>query len=132
MSVSKIDGIIFDYNENEENSVKLKSDMFEEFKKFCKQENYTYELLSIRLNYVSCNVKQSIIMHFVECMQSENEETIKMLCSLPKEILINRINGSFCDEDWIYRTNLKLINEALKKYDEPTYVAERNKMTEYL
>lgn len=119
MLVSPIDGISFDCDDNGKNIATFKIDMFEEFKKFCTQENYTYELISTKSDYVFCNVKQSIIIHFTECMRAENEETIKMLCSLPKEILINRVNDSFGSDNWIYRTDLKLVNEALKRYNEP-------------
>lgn len=114
-----IDGLDFDCDDNRKNISKFKNDMFEEFKKFCIQEKYTYELLSIKSDYVFCNVKQSIIMHFAECIESENEETIKMLCSLPKEMLINRVNNSCGSDNWIYKTDLKLVNEALKRYNRP-------------
>lgn len=124
----KIDGIVIDNN----GSIKFKSDIFEEFKNFCRQENYIYELLSINKDYMICNVKRSIILHFIKCMQSENEETIKMLCLLPKEILINRANGRFCGVDWVHRTDLKFVREAIKRYDKPIYVMERSKMTECL
>lgn len=128
ISNSNIDGIVIDNN----GRVKFKSNMFDEFKNFCKQENYIYELLSIDADYAICNVNHSIMLHFIKCMQSENEETIKMLCMLPKEILVNRANGKFCGVDWVHRTDLKFVKEAIKRYDEPIYVKERNKMAEYL
>lgn len=132
ISASKINGIIVDYKDSEDNSVKFKTEMFEEFKQFCKQENYAYKLLFISTGYVSCNVEYPAIMHFVKCMQSENEETIKMLCLLPKKILINRANGRFCGVDWVYRTDVNLVREAINRYDESVYVEERCKMAEYL
>lgn len=132
ISVSRIDGVVVNYNDSEKYNVEFKGNMFEEFKKFCKQENYTYELLSKSADCVSCNVRHSITMHFVKCMQSENEETIKMLCLLPKKILINRAKGRFCGIDWVCKTSIELVKEAVKRYDEPMYAAERNKMIESL
>lgn len=132
MSVSQIDGITVEHKQKQKNIVKFKSDTFEEFKQFCRQENYIYEMISTSPDYVLCNVKHSIILHFIKCMQSENEETIKMLCLLPKEILTNRAKGLPCDIDWVDRTALKLVMEAVRRYDEPIYIEERNKMIKCL
>lgn len=132
ISVSRIDGVTVCYNDGEKCSVKFTGDMFEEFKKFCKQENYTYKLIFISTDYITCIVKYPVIMHFVKCMQSENEETIKILCLLPRKILVDRANGRFCGVGWVNKTNLKLVKEAIKRYDEPIYAANRNKMIEYL
>ena len=54
-------------------------------------------------------------------MQSEKSETIRMLCMLPKEMLTMRLNDENFEapaEQWVERVDIKLITEALKRYDE--------------
>ena len=61
-------------------------------------------------------------------MKSEHEETIKMLCSLSKSTLIDRLNGIPFEEKsekWIDVIDLEVIKEAILRYDEPYMVNER-------
>ena len=70
-----------------------------------------------------------------KCIQSEQHETIRMLCMLPKEMLIDRINGVPCDEiseQWVDRVDIEMVNEALKRYDEPVFADERAEMLKTL
>lgn len=110
--------------------VKLNNEMYNDFCKCCEQEHYSYEVLSKTTDYVVCNADYRIIEFFIRCMKSEHEETIKILCSLPKEMLLNRINitQDKSSDYWINRINVKLINEALQRYDEPFMIRERTKI----
>lgn len=118
MQLSEIDGIFYDYNKS--STVKLSNEMYNDFCKCCEQEHYSYEVLSKTTDYVVCNADYRIIEFFISCMKSEHEETIKMLCSLPKEILLNRINyktQEASSDYWIDKIDAKLIKEAILRYD---------------
>ena len=68
-------------------------------------------------------------------MKSEHEETIKMLCSLSKSTLIDRLNGIPFEEKsekWIDVIDLEVIKEAIDKYDEPEFINGRTEMMKTL
>lgn len=68
-------------------------------------------------------------------MKSEHEETIKMLCSLSKSTLIDRMNGIPFEEEsekWIDAVDINLVKEALLRYDKPEFVEERAEMMKAL
>lgn len=123
MRSTEINGIFYNYGES--NTVKLSNEMYADFCKCCEQGHYSYSLLSKTTDYVICNADYHIIEFFISCMKSEHEETIKMLCSLSKSTLIDRLNGMPFEEEsekWIDETDLEVIKEAIDKYDEPYVV----------
>ena len=128
-----INGIYYDYNES--NTVKLSNTMYNDFCKCCQQEHYSYEVLSQTAEYVVCSADYHMIEFFISCMKSEHEETIKMLCLLPKETLLNRIN-CITQEDisdyGIAKIDIELIKEAVLRYDEPEFIKERTEMLKTL
>lgn len=120
MKKSETDGIYYDYNES--HIVKIKNILYNDFCKCCEQEGYSYEVLSQMTDYVICRADNHIIEFFIECMKSENKETIKMLCTLPKSMLVNRINDIHFKEEsekWIETVDSEAIKEAILRYDEP-------------
>ncbi len=133
MKSTGIKGIVYDYNKS--NIVKLDNTMYKDFCKCCEQEHYSYKVLSQTNNYVVCSADYQIIEFFIACMKSEHEETIKMLCSLSKSMLIDRLNGIPFEEEaekWIEEIDIKVINEAVQRYDEPEFVGERAEMMKLL
>ena len=118
MKSTEINGIFYDYSKS--STVKLTNEMYEDFCKCCEQEHYSYKLLSQTTDYVVCSADYRIIEFFISCMKSEHEETIKMLCSLPKEMLLNRINRKTQEDSsdyWLDKIDTKLIKEAILRYD---------------
>ena len=133
MRSTEINGIFYNYGES--CTVKLPNEMYEDFCKCCEQEHYSYSLISKTTDYVICNADYHIIEFFISCMKSEHEETIKMLCSLSKATLIDRLNGIPFEEEsekWIDKIDLEVIKEAIDKYDEPYMVNERAEMLKTL
>ena len=133
MRSTEINGIFYNYGES--CTVKLSNEMYEDFCKCCEQEHYSYSLISKTTDYVICNADYHIIEFFISCMKSEHEETIKMLCSLSKATLIDRLNGIPFEEEsekWIDKIDLEVIKEAIDKYDEPYMVNERAEMLKTL
>ena len=115
MKSTEINGIFYDYNES--NIVKLNNTMYGDFCKCCEQEHYSYQMLFQTTDYVVCSADYRIIEFFIDCMKSEHEETIKMLCSLSKSMLIDRLNGIPFEkeaEKWIEEIDLEVINEAVQ------------------
>ena len=90
--------------------------------------------LSQTTDYVVCSADYRIIEFFISCMKSEHEETIKMLCSLSKSTLIDRLKGIHFEETerWIDEVDMELINEAIQRYDEPEFIKERTEMMKLL
>ena len=132
MRSTGINGIYYDYNES--NTVKLSNTMYNDFRKCCQQEHYSYKLLSQTAEYVVCSADYHMIEFFISCMKSEHEETIKMLCSLSKPTLVYRLNGIPFEEaeKWIDEVDIELINEAIQRYDEPEFIKERTEMMKAL
>lgn len=133
MKSAGINGIFYDYGES--STIKLSNEMYEDFCKCCEQEHYSYKLLSQTTDYVICSADCRIIEFFISCMKSEHEETIKMLCSLSKSTLIDRLNGIPFEEKsekWIDVIDLEVIKEAIDKYDEPEFINERTEMMKTL
>lgn len=130
MKLTEINGIFYDYGEN--NIVKLSTDMYKDFCKCCEQEHYSYKMLSQTTDYVICNADYHIIEFFISCMKSEQEETIKMLCTaFPKERLIDKVNGIAFEENsdyWADTIDIELIKKAVLRYDEPYMINERAEM----
>lgn len=132
MKSTGIKGIFYDYNKS--NIVKLDNTMYNDFCKCCQQEHYSHELISQTTDYVVCSADYRIIEFFISCMKSEHEETIKMLCSLSKATLVDRLNGIPFEEaeKWIDEVDMELINEAIQRYDEPEFIKERTEMMKLL
>ena len=72
----------------------------------------------------------------VEAILYQNDadkiETIRMLCMLPKEMLTMRLNDERFEEpaeQWVERVDIKLITEALKRYDDREFAVEREVMS---
>lgn len=131
MKSTGIKGIFYDYNKS--NIVKLDNTMYNDFCKCCQQEHYSHELISQTTDYVLCSADYRIIDFFISCMKSEHEETVKMLCSLPKSTLIDRLNGIHDEtERWFDNIDMELINEAIQRYDEPEFIKERTEMMKAL
>ena len=125
-----LDGVYYDA---ETQTATFGNEMFEEFRKFCVQESAVYEVINSSEKNTVCRVKESVISSFVKCMQSEKSETIRMLCMLPKEMLNMRLNDEHFEEpaeQWVERVDIKLITEALKRYDEREFAVEREVMSE--
>lgn len=121
------------YYDTETQTATFGNEMFEEFRKFCTQESATYEVLERTERNTVCHVEKPVIDFFVKCMQSERFETIRMLCMLPKEMLTMRLNEEHFEEpaeQWVERVDIKLITEALKRYDDPEFAVEREAMSE--
>lgn len=124
-----LDGVYYD---SENQTATFGNEMFEEFRKFCIQETATFDVLKQTDINVVCRVEEPVISSFVKCMQSERFETIRMLCMLPKEMLTMRLNDEHFEEpaeQWVERVDIKLINEALKRYDDREFVVEREVMS---
>lgn len=118
---------------SEENDVKFSRDIFSEFKKFCLEKEYEYKITSFTTDYVTCRVcSKSIVEYFEACIKSEREETVKMLCSLPKPLLTSCELDHYSPERWVYQVDVEILREALERYDEPEFVEERRKMMETL
>lgn len=133
VSLDRLVGRAETSDDSEENDIKFSRDMFSEFKKFCLEKEYKYKITSLTTDYVTCRVSsKSIIEYFEACIKSEREETIKMLCSLPKSMLTNCEFDHYSPERWIYRVDVEILREALERYDEPEFVEERRKMMETL
>ena len=62
---------------------------------------------------------------------TEKEYFIEMLCSLPKDILEDRINGSGNIPDWLIGIPYEDIKEALCHYDEKRYTVMREMQRAY-
>ena len=121
------------YYDTESQTATFGNEMFEEFCKFCIQESVEYEVLDRTERNTVCHVEKPVIDSFVKCMQSEKSETIRMLCMLPKEMLTMRLNDEHFEEpaeQWVERVDIKLITEALKRYDDPEFAVEREAMSE--
>ena len=123
-----LDGVNYD---SQNQIATFGNDMFKEFCKFCIQESAVYDVVNESNQCVVCHVAESVIDCFVKCMQSEKNETIRMLCMCSKEMLTMRLNGEHFEqsaEQWIERVGISLINEALKRYDDPEFAVEREMM----
>lgn len=121
------------YYDSENRTATFGNEMFEEFRKFCIQETATFDVMKKTDINVVCRVDESVIDFFVKCMQSEKEETIRVLCTCTKEMLTMRLNGEHFEqpaEQWIERVGINLINEALKRYDDREFAVEREAMSE--
>lgn len=117
--------VVFNKNDSDKKKVAENKSISSEEDKCCEQGHYSYSLLSKTTDYVICNADYHIIEFFIGCMKSEHEETIKMLCSLSKSTLIDRLNGMPFEEEsekWIDEIDLEVIKEAIDKYDEPYVV----------
>ena len=122
-------------NNNEKEIVTLSKDMYEDFRKCCIQEEYEHDVISEESDNIKCRADNKMIEFFISCIKSEHEETIKMLCSLSKSTLIDRMNRIPFEEEsekWINEVDIDLVKEALLRYDEPEFVEERNEMTKSL
>lgn len=133
ISLDRLVGRAETSDNSEENDVKFSRDIFSEFKKFCLEKEYEYKITSFTTDYVTCRVcSKSIVEYFEACIKSEREETVKMLCSLPKSMLTNCELDHYSPERWVYQVDIEILREALERYDEPEFVEERRKMMETL
>lgn len=133
ISLDRLVGRAETSDNSEENDVKFSRDTFCEFKKFCLEKEYTYKITSLSKEYVTCRVcSKSIVEYFEACIKSEREETVKMLCSLPKSMLTNCELDHYSPERWVYQVDIEILREALERYDEPEFVEERRKMMDTL
>ena len=127
-----LDGVDYD---SESQLATFGNEMFEEFRKFCIQESATYEVVNRYERSTICRVESSVVSYFVKCMESEKFETIRMLCMLSKEMLTMRQNNERFNEhseQWIGRIDIKLIEEALGRYDDQEFATEREVMHKLL
>ena len=133
VSLDRLVGRAETSDNSEENDVKFSRDTFCEFKKFCLEKEYTYKITSLTTEYVTCRVcSKSIVEYFEACIKSEREETVKMLCSLPKSMLTNCELDHYSPERWVYQVDIEILREALERYDEPEFVEERRRIKETL
>lgn len=133
ISLDRLVGRAETSDNSEENDVKFSRDTFCEFKKFCLEKEYTYKITSLTTEYVTCRVcSKSIVEYFEACIKSEREETVKMLCSLPKSMLTNCELDHYSPERWVYQVDIEILREALERYDEPEFVEERRRIKETL
>lgn len=64
---------------------------------------------------------------------TEHEFLIDMLCSLPREILLNYLQGDKRDiPDWMKGIDKADVQEALERYNEPSFQDVRKTQLEYL
>ena len=122
-------------NDNEKDMVILSREMYEDFSKCCLQEGYEHDVISEEPDNLKCRADKKMIDFFIGCMKAEREETLKILCTSSKNLLIDRVNGIPIGENsdyWINKIDIDLIKEALQRYDEPEFVEERAELMKAL